>query len=630
MVASAMLAATSCSDFSDYNTAPDISFNGGDKTLWQNISANEELSDFATVLQKVGYDKILDESHTYTVWAPVNGSFKLDSVLEVSDDKIIKEFINCHVADYAHQQSDVADTVVYMLNKKLIKFSNKNTADIRFDNQTLKVNPATGQFNQPCLNGILYAVNGQSNFRSNGYEYLDELKDVASSYMKYVKKYEKVEIDYENSVKGQIVDGVQQYDFITTILKNSFVSDKLNYGNRSNEPYLNMEDSVTTLIVYSDKAWDDIYNRMAPLYNYITPINYQDLGSKDVGTTKGGTSGASGTIMKADLGKVSTNLAPAPADAEIQDTKAYWKDSISVSRFMRRLIYSQGYPQNKKLVTGEEVVPGDTLIATDGRYVPLTGNDLLINHGKSVRLSNGNALLFDKYIYATNSYLPTIRVNRPDRVVTTDQVSVNRQYEMLTLTEKATKKLGITFDSETGETELRYVKTTLPVSGTNPSPVNPSNLTTAPEADFYLDNVLSTTYDCYLVVVPAFVDSLAIDPNYEEKPGALHLPYTLRVDINYTNEKNEQITGRFDGEKVITSADLAALRKIPAFEIGSEKVDTFKLGRVTFPICYANTAAKPNIKVMHTVNTFSSTNKKKYTQELRIANIILRPVEEEK
>ena len=139
----------------------------------------------------------------------------------------------------------------------------------------------------------------------------------------------------------------------------------------------------------------------------------------------------------------------------------------------------------------------------------------------------------------------------------------------------------------------------------------------AAELDFYLNNVLSTTYDIYAVIVPARVE----DPT---TPDSVCKPYTLYFDINYTDASNTQITGRFDGDTI--QVGTAKVKKVDPFLVGDLKVDTVKLGRITFPICYAGTEAKPNIKVMHSVNSFLSSYKKKYEQVLRVANIILEPV----
>ena len=64
---------------------------------------------------------------------------------------------------------------------------------------------------------------------------------------------------------------------------------------------------------------------------------------------------------------------------------------------------------------------------------------------------------------------------------------------------------------------------------------------------------------------------------------------------------------------------------LKAFVNKTTKVDTIKLGRFTFPICYYGTNAKPNIKVMSTLSSFSMSNKAKYDAQIRIANIILKP-----
>lgn len=55
LVATTMMAA-SCSDFEDYNTVPTDVTASANKTLWENISADSELSDFAALVKKAGYD----------------------------------------------------------------------------------------------------------------------------------------------------------------------------------------------------------------------------------------------------------------------------------------------------------------------------------------------------------------------------------------------------------------------------------------------------------------------------------------------------------------------------------------------------------------------------------------------
>ena len=93
----------SCSDFSSYNSVVESSNPSADRTLWENISAKGELSDFAQILQAVGYDAVLNAPTTYTVWAPVNGTFNKDSIMALTQDaatrkKVIEQFVYDHVA----------------------------------------------------------------------------------------------------------------------------------------------------------------------------------------------------------------------------------------------------------------------------------------------------------------------------------------------------------------------------------------------------------------------------------------------------------------------------------------------------------------------------------------------------
>jgi len=159
------------------------------------------------------------------------------------------------------------------------------------------------------------------------------------------------------------------------------------------------------------------------------------------------------------------------------------------------------------------------------------------------------------------------------------------------------------------ETALRYVKTNVPEISYSLS-----------EFNFYIDDVLSTTYDVSLVLVPACIE----DP---DMPESERKPYSLYVDINYADYEKGELTlvnKRFDGEKLVSGN--SALRKVEPFTGGKDKVDTIRLGRVTFPICYAGTGAKPNIKVMYPFNLKMD---KSCERNLRIANVILEPVVEE-
>jgi len=588
VLAGGILAAASCSDFDDFNTVPVAADPAADQTLWENISKNPELSDFKAVLERVGYDKVLDAAHTYTVWAPVNGSFNTDSLANVSEAKVVHEFLNNLIADYAHREADPNDTVIYMLNEKLLKFTGKNSTSLAFDAQRILPNVENPSvYNYPSTNGLLYVVSSPSVFRYNGYEYIAEMTGRADSMLKYVKHFERITLDEENSVKGDIRDGVQHYDDSVMIVQNKLISGTL-------KSQLDNEDSLYTVLIPTNEAWEEAYNRIASYYKYIETIDYQDLSHSEV-TGKGGNK--TSITMKAATGKTTVTLAAPPADAAIQTVGAYWNDSITKRILTYNLVYSENEKKyNNKLSAGAAFAEKDTLVSTTrNRLTNLTELDAVTE--EVIRLSNGHARVINKLPFLPEeTYAPVIRTKLVGRLETqkgSDATYVN----FLNVPDSVCM-----MDEE--DEIFGYVRTDLPASSSY-----------APEVDFYLPNVLSTTYDVSLVVVPACFETYI--PEEERKP------YSLLVDINYTDADNKQIAARFNGETVQTTN----IKNIDPFEVGRDKVDTLKLGRITFPICYANTNAQPNIKVMHSVNLFSKSNKEKYEQILRIANVILRPVE---
>lgn len=589
-----MLAATSCSDFSDYNAIDASAEPSADKTLWENIKANANLSDFAEVLEKVGYDKVLNASHTYTVWAPVNGSFDKDSLFSLSESKIIKEFVKNMVANYSHQETDLNDTTVFMLNEKLLKFHGKNTSSMTFDGQSLVANAESTAYNYPSINGILYTVSNPSTFRSNGYEVISDVKDKAGKFYDMIMKYHTETLDEKNSVKGEIVNGLQVYDDSVLIVSNTYTEGSL----RSK---IACEDSLYTVLIPNDEAWTEAYDRIKKYYNYIPELNYQDLTDEKLSGKKGGSNSTGTCFMEKNIGQKTIKLTSKPADSEFSDNAAYWTDSISKRLLTYNFIYSETNTKyNSKFANGQKFTEADSIYSTTRNL--LTNLPELDKATVETKvLSNGHARIIDKFPFKSwETYAPEIRTRNVGRYVTASGSNVSR------VTVLNPSKDICTFD-KANEENLNYVRVNVPQGSAF-----------APEMDFTLSNVLSTTYDIYAVVVPGWIENQG-DSTYVRKP------YTLRFDLNYTNEKSEEVRGRFNGKELVTVA--AQVIKVPAFICGAEKVDTIKLGRVTFPICYAGTKAYPNIKAYCTLTSFGSANRKKYDQQIRIANIIMKPID---
>lgn len=612
VVACSALLAMSCTDYLDYNTVPEAVAPAADKTLWENIAENENLTDFAAVLKSMGYDEILNAAHTYTVWAPMNGSFSVEELNQMDASKVERQFLKNAIADYAHRESDINDTVVYMLNGKLVKFTNKNTGMLAFDGKEILPNATQPSvFNYPSTNGLLYIASEPATFRYNGYEYLREAEEMPSMMAAYVEHYESRVLDEANSVKGAIINGIQHYDDSVIIVSNLLTDRML-------KAQLDNEDSLYTVLIPTDTAWNRAYGRIASYYNYVEKIPYQDLTHSDVGLLPGATWNSKAKnlidIMDAAKGKIELTLAAAPVGAEMLETGAYWSDSIAKRLLTNNFVFSEtNRKYNAKLQTGQSFNDNDTLYSTTGQWLsnPTRLNELT---EEVITLSNGHVRVINDFPFdPEETYAPIIKSREVGRVITATGYKYTEESIERTLLDP-----NICVLDDEDETALRYVKTNVPDFSSALS-----------EFNFYIDDVLSTTYDVSLVLVPACIEN-------PELPESERKPYSIFVDINYADYVNGElklVTGRFNGETVVPAlnekgnANTSGLRNLKAFTgLAKEKVDTVKLGRITFPICYAGTDAKPNIKVMYPFNMMMD---KSCERNLRIANIILEPVKEE-
>ena len=118
LLAAGMLTAVSCSDFDDYNKEVTDPVASANLTLWENIQHNAQLSDFAQLVKKAGFDDELNETHYYTVWAPLNGTLDASPFQGLESSALLKQFVMNHIADFRHSATGSLEERVLMLNEK--------------------------------------------------------------------------------------------------------------------------------------------------------------------------------------------------------------------------------------------------------------------------------------------------------------------------------------------------------------------------------------------------------------------------------------------------------------------------------------------------------------------------------
>ncbi len=270
-LALAALAAGACSDTWDdhYNGGNGVP--GSDISLWQTIASNDQLSNFARVLDSCGYKPSLDGSQVFTVFAPVNAGFtetQADSVIALyqeekqsgvitKDNKAIKEFVQNHIALYNYSvAAEAQDTTIVMMNGKYLGFGST-----QFDGRSLELK------NRLTKNGVLFTIANPASYTPNIFEYLkrDATLDSLSTFL---YSYNVYEFDPDQSVAGEIVDGQTTYLDSVKVLKNELLSTYIGE--------INDEDSVFSMVVPNNSEWDRLLTQYTPYFNYNSTVEKRD------------------------------------------------------------------------------------------------------------------------------------------------------------------------------------------------------------------------------------------------------------------------------------------------------------------------------------------------------------------
>lgn len=262
------LCCASCSDTWDdhYTAASEGVIN---TTLWQAINSNSELSNFAKVAKACGYDTTLDGSQTFTVFAPTNANLtseQADSLIalynedkaagvKTAENRVIKQFLQNHIALYKKSVSSISTDSVTMMNGKYQTLTQAGIGGENFETKNILYN-----------NGILYTLGGQVKYEPNIFEYLAMDSELDSVY-NFIKSYGKYEFDASQSVAGGVVDGKTQYLDSVTVYTNTIIN---SLG------YINREDSTYWMVAPTNSEWKRLVEEYTPYFNYDTKVDNRD------------------------------------------------------------------------------------------------------------------------------------------------------------------------------------------------------------------------------------------------------------------------------------------------------------------------------------------------------------------
>ena len=544
MAAAVLLAATSCSDFSDYNDTPVSDVQQADRTLWENISQNDQLSDFATLVKKAGFDDELSQPHYYTVWAPLNGTYDASSLMSADSATVLYQFVKSHIAEYNHSVSGLVDERIHALNRKSFAF--EGDGQYTYAGHTLR------QLNLPNSNGIMHLLDGAARFYPNLYEYLFSCEGI-DSVATFFKRYETSVLDTKNSVLGPTINGKQTYIDSVMITSNSLL-------NRI-KAKLDKEDSTYTMLVPTNEAWLAHYDKISKCYNYINTTVAQNI---DEAT--------------------STSSAPT---ASVTVDAAYTKDSLTRLHLVSDLVYNNNNYYNNWLID-DTVEPYDTLYSTTYGYMT-NPQEIMSRVIDRETMSNGTFCLVDSLAFRPweSWCFPLGQSPLYSRTWTGSNTMVyidNTFFDDIKYVPKnpAQKQLGYLW-------------------------VTPLSNYGKPQLDVKLRNVLSTTYNIYIVLAPGQDVGEDADGNKFLKPNMLD--FTL----SYCDAKGKLATQKLN-QKVVNDPT---------------RVDTLAVGTFTFPVAYAGLGDNvyPNLKITTDFGVFDKAKMAAYTRDFSIISILMKPVE---
>jgi uncharacterized surface protein with fasciclin (FAS1) repeats len=222
--------------------------------LLQQIQANPNLSTFAGYLTKIGYDKLLSASKTYTVWAPTNTALQGIDPAIVSDTAQLHKFVNNHIANQAYLTGNVQTS---------LRVRNLNAKNLTFTATTVEDANITAA-NQYVSNGVLHVIDKPLVFKFNISEYVRSLTSVGQLQKAYVTRQDTTFIDTTKATVASIDPKTGK----PILAPGTGVVTQNKYFNKVGA--LANEDSLYTYFVLTDNAYNAERNKVSKYFATVT------------------------------------------------------------------------------------------------------------------------------------------------------------------------------------------------------------------------------------------------------------------------------------------------------------------------------------------------------------------------
>ena len=258
----------SCSEWNDHYEGNGLE--QVDQTLWQQLKGNSQLSDFCQVLQEtkvfrmhkktpVSYADLLNSGQSFTVVAPVNGTFNKDSLLQLvqtaQDDSVVERyFVHNHLSRSLNSTGVDAKTML-LLNKKHVTMEEGSIEGVNLTNSNIR-----------AKNGILHVATRPLPYQRSLYETLSDIPEL-SSIGKVLRQYEEDYFDANSSVSSGIIEGVPVYVDSVVIERNRMLQQ---IG------LINAEDSTYWMVAPTTESWQKAWDEAKKYFKYDQKVLKRD------------------------------------------------------------------------------------------------------------------------------------------------------------------------------------------------------------------------------------------------------------------------------------------------------------------------------------------------------------------
>lgn len=341
----ALCMVTACNDTWDEHYDANVP-SGATKTLWEQISERPELSDFKEVLENTRYymsaskvsnytyKELLSSTQTFTVWAPVNGTFDKDALLNRIQDneeyQVGQEFIRNHISYYRRNiYGDAVDTLTFLSKKIGVMENAQQAITIMSDDIAIE------EKNVAAVNGILQVIEKPLPYQSNLYEYL--YSDSRFTTMKSLfEKYDTAYLNEFMSTIGPPVNGKVTYADSVMIEENRLFNYSFNVDGNYQAGMmarLDAEDSLYAMILPTNEAWNKAVEKIKPYFKYRSSYIRSD-GSNPTPYELGSDSMQNIQVFSAIIKFITFNARyqPDPKFTGIESFKSMGLDSIVTTR----------------------------------------------------------------------------------------------------------------------------------------------------------------------------------------------------------------------------------------------------------------------------------------------------------